>query len=175
MLDERTGTRRVLLGRIVGLHGVHGAVKLESFTEPRLAIFDYRAWLLERTPGRFEEITGASGRTQGKGIVAVLPGIGDRDAAAGLMGTRIYVSREALPEPEAGEFYQTDLEGMQVLNMAGEPLGRVSHLFDNGAHQVLVACDDAGRVRLIPFVADVYVKSVDPDAGCIKVDWDQAD
>ena len=41
--------RRVLLGRIVGVHGVHGAVKLESFAEPRNAIFDLHPWLLERT------------------------------------------------------------------------------------------------------------------------------
>ncbi|TAN03958.1 MAG: 16S rRNA processing protein RimM [Rhodanobacteraceae bacterium] len=175
MLDERTRTRRVLLGRIVGVHGVHGAVKLESFTEPRLAIFDYKPWLLEREPGRFEEIAGAKGHVQGKGIAATLPGSVDRDAAASLIGTRIWVPRAALPEPEPGEFYQTDLEGLQVANLAGDDLGRVSHLFDNGAHDVLVTRDKAGRERLIPYVVDVYVKSVDLDAGRILVDWNKDD
>lgn len=171
MNDER----RVLLGRIVGVHGVRGAVKLESFTEPRMAIFDYRPWLLERIPGRFEKIAEAQGHAQGKGMVAMLPGVTDRDAAATWIGARIWTLREALPEPGTGEFYQTDLEGLQVVNEAGEALGRVSHLFDNGAHDVLVTRDEAGRERLIPYVVDVYVKSVDLDAGCITVDWNKDD
>ncbi len=164
--------RRVLLGRIVGVHGVRGAVKLESYTEPRVAIFDYTPWLLEREAGRFDEIAEVSGHAQGKGIVATLAGIVDRDAAAGLMGVRIFVPRAALPEPESGEVYQTDLEGLQVVNMAGEDLGRVSHLFDNGAHDVLVTRDEAGRQHLVPYVIERFVKSVDLDAGCITVDWD---
>ncbi|MGH8190144.1 MAG: ribosome maturation factor RimM [Rhodanobacteraceae bacterium] len=171
MNDER----RVLLGRIVGVHGVHGAVKLESFTEPRLAIFDYKPWLLEREPGRFEEIAEAHGHAQGKGIVATLAGVGDRDRAAGLIGANVLVPRSALPEPEADEFYQMDLEGLQVVNEAGEDLGRVSHLIDNGAHAMLVTRDGAGRERLIPYVTDVCVKSVDLDAGCITVDWNKDD
>ena len=169
------GERRVLLGRIVGVHGVRGAVKLESFTEPRLAIFGYKPWLLEREPERSEEIAGAEGHAQGKGIVAVLPGVTDRDAAAKWIGARIWVPREALPELEPGEFYQTDLEGLQVVNEAGDDLGRVTHLFDNGAHDVLVTRDEAGRERLIPYVLDVYVKSVDLDAGRITVDWHKDD
>ena len=171
MNDER----HVLLGRIVGVHGVRGAVKLESFTEPRLTILDYKPWLLERTPGRLEEVGDIHGHAQGKGIVATLAGIDDRDAAAALIGARIWVSRETLPEPKAGEVYQTDLEGLQVVNGAGEDLGRVSHFFDNGAHAVLVTRNAAGRERLLPYVVDLYVKKVDLDAGCIMVDWDKDD
>lgn len=167
--------RRVLLGRIVGVHGVHGAVKLESFTEPRLAIFDYMPWLLEREPGAFEKITEAHGQAQGKGMVATLAGVGDRDAAATWIGARIWIPRDVLPEPEAGECYQTDLEGLKVLNVAGQLLGTVSHLFDNGAHDVLMVRDEAGREHLIPYVVDVYVKSVDLDAGSIVVDWSKDD
>ncbi|HET7932360.1 MAG TPA: ribosome maturation factor RimM [Rhodanobacteraceae bacterium] len=167
--------RPVLLGRIVGVHGVHGAVKLESFSEPRLAIFGYKPWLLERPSGAVEEIADAQGHAQGKGIVATLAGIADRDAAAALVGTKIFIPRAALPELEAGEYYQVDLEGLQVRNLADDDLGRVSHLFDNGAHDVLVTRDEAGRERLIPYVVDVYVKAVDLDAGCITVDWDKDD
>ena len=165
----------MLLGRIVGVHGVRGAVKLESFTEPRLAIFGYKPWLLERVPGHFEEIVEVQGHAQGKGIVATLQGVTDRDAAAGLVGADVFVSRDAMPEPADGECYQTDLEGLQVLNVAGESLGRVSHLFDNGAHDVLVTRDEAGRQWLIPYVVDRFVKSVDLDAGCITVDWQKDD
>lgn len=176
IFDEGTRSeRRVLLGRIVGVHGVQGAVKLESFTEPRLAIFDYRPWLLEREPGTFEKIADAHGHAQGKGIVASLAGVGDRDAAAAWIGARIWIPRDALPGTEAGEVYQTDLEGLQVLNTAGEFLGTVSHMFDNGAHDVMMVRDEAGRECLIPYVVDVYVKSVDLRARSIVVDWNKDD
>lgn len=174
-VEEGADTRRVLLGRIVGVHGVRGAVKLESFTEPRLAIFAYKPWLLERRPGCFEEIAEVQGHAQGKGIVATLAGIGDRDKAAALVGANVLIPRDAMPTPNAGEAYQADLEGLRVLNVAGETLGRVSYLFDNGAHAVLVTRDEAGRERLIPYVAARYVKSVDLDAGCITVDWNEED
>jgi 16S rRNA processing protein RimM len=170
MNDER----RVLLGRIVGVHGVHGAVKLESWTEPRLAIFGYSPWLLERQ-GKLEERADVRGHVQGKGLVAELPGIVDRDAAAALVGSEIWVARAALPALGPDEFYQTDLEGLQVVNVKGAALGRVSHLFGNGAHDVLVTRDEAGRQHLIPWVRGRYVKAVDLDARRITVDWDQDD
>lgn len=167
--------RRVLLGRIVGVHGVRGAVKLESFTEPRLAIFDYRPWQLARSDGTVRDVASPAGHAQGKGIVATLPGIDDRDAAASWIGADISVARAVLPAPEAGELYQTDLEGLHVVNGRGEDLGLVDHFFDNGAHAVLVTRDAAGNRRLIPWVPDAYVKSVDLDARRIVVDWNKDD
>lgn len=164
--------RRVLLGRIVGIHGLRGEVKLESWTEPRLRILDYRPWLLETAPGELKEIDRVRGHAQGKGVVASLPGVADRDAAAALVGANIFVPRAALPELQ-GEFYQEDLAGLAVVNLAGVSLGKVSHLFDTGANLVLVTRDGNGRERLIPYVPDVYVQAVDLDAGRIMVDWDE--
>lgn len=171
--EEARSGRRVLLGRIVGLYGVRGEVKIESFTEPRLRIFDYLPWLLERAPGVVEEITEVQGRAQGKGVIAALSGIDDRDAAAALIGAQIHVPRAMLPVPGDGEFYQSDLEGLDVVNMQGVSLGRVSHLFETGAHLVLVTREDNGHEHLIPFVPEVYVKAVDLDAKRIAVDWDE--
>lgn len=166
------GTRRVLLGRIVGVYGVRGEVKIESFTEPRLRIFDYQPWLLERPSGDVEEIRDVRGRAQGKGVVAAVPDIGDRDRAASLIGTNIFVARAALPPAAAGEVYQGDLEGLDVVNLAGDSLGKASHLFETGANPVLVTRQEDGREHLIPYVPEMYVQSVDLDARRIVVDWD---
>jgi len=108
---KETVDRLLLVGRIVGLHGVTGEVKLESFTEPRLQIFRYQPWLLKQ--GAVErEIRGGRGRAQGKGIVAKLPDVDDRDAAAGWVGAEVWISRSLLPKAKAGEYYWADLEGL---------------------------------------------------------------
>ncbi|HEX6612284.1 MAG TPA: ribosome maturation factor RimM [Rhodanobacteraceae bacterium] len=171
--EEARSARRVLLGRIVGVHGVRGEVKIESFTEPRLRIFDYQPWMLERQSGEVEEVRDVRGRAQGKGVVAAIQGIGDRDRAGSLIGTNIFVARAALPPAAEGEVYQSDLEGLEVVNLAGVSFGKVSHLFETGANPVLVARQENGREHLIPYVPEVYVHSVDLDAGRITVDWDE--
>src|SRR5690606_22627142 len=117
--------RRVLLGRIVGVSGVQGWVKLESWTDPRTRIFDYRPWTLVRD-GREQVLTPLDGRAQGKGIVARLPGVEDRDQALAMVGSEIHVPRSALPPTAPGEYYWSDLEGLEVLTLDGTPLGRVA-------------------------------------------------
>lgn len=162
--------RRVLVGRIVGVSGTNGAVKLESWTNPRMQIFRYQPWIL-KSAGSERELRGCRGREQGKGMVATLPGVGDRDQAAALIGAEIWVLRSAMPASKPGEYYWTDLEGMDVATVEGVSLGRVSHLFATGANDVVVVRDDE-RERMIPFVLEQYVKQVDLDARRIVVDWD---
>lgn len=161
--------RRVLVGRIVGVSGVQGWVKLESWTDPRTGIFDYRPWILVRD-GRERELVPADGRAQGKGIVARLPGVEDRDQAMALVGSEILVPRAALPPPAPGEFYWADLEGLEVHTVDGRPLGRVSHLFATGANDVVVVRGE--RERLLPFLRPDVVREIDLAAGRMVVDWD---
>ena len=162
--------RRILLGRVVGAFGVRGQVKIESWTEPREAIFRYQPWTLRDPQGGERELQGARGRETGKHLVANFPGIEDRDAVEAMRGTEIFVPRSALPSPRPGEFYWVDLEGLRVRNVDGADYGTVSHLFSTGANDVLVVRGE--RERLIPFVEPDFIKSVDFEAGCITVDWD---
>ncbi len=163
--------RRVLVGRIVGLYGVQGWLKIESWTEPRLRIFDYQPWLLGAAPGTTTQVAGVKGRNQGKGIVAYLPGVDDREQAAALIGQDIHIARELLPAPAAGEYYWADMEGLDVFTTDGIALGRVSHLFATGANDVVVV-RDGERERLIPFVQGAVVQLVDLAARRMVVDWE---
>ena len=159
----------VILGRIVGLFGVRGWLKVHSYTEPRQALLDYRDWLLcrEGAWGRFEVV---EGRQHGKGIVARLQGIEDRDAAAELLGSDIGVDRDTLPEAEEGHYYWADLEGLTVLHKDGTELGKVAYLLATGANDVLVV--DGTVERLIPFVPGTVILDVDLADGVIRVDWE---
>ena len=88
-----------------------------------------------------------------------------------LMGSEIGIRRDQLPAPEPGEYYWSDLQGLEVVTEKGESLGRVDHLIETGANDVLVVKGD--RERLIPFVMQQVVTRVDLDAGTIQVDWDK--
>ncbi|HET6633107.1 MAG TPA: ribosome maturation factor RimM [Rhodanobacteraceae bacterium] len=172
MSAAETPTRWVPVGRIVGLHGVRGALRLESWTQPRRRIFDYRPWRLGTANGATAEFDGATGQTHGKGLLALLPGVEDRDQAQAWLGAEVAVPRSVLPPAGEGEYYWADLEGLEVVTLEGTGLGRVSHLVATGANDVMVVRDGHGRERLLPFVLDHTVREVDLQAGRIVVDWD---
>jgi 16S rRNA processing protein RimM len=159
----------VRLGRIVGLFGVRGWVKVHSDARPREAILGYNPWLLE-LDGRWREYRLAEGRVHGPGIVARFEGCTDRNAAQMLVGASVAVRREQLPPAEPGEYYWSDLEGLRVVNLQGENLGVVDHLVETGANDVMVVAGE--RERLIPFTRNA-VREVDLKAQIIRVDWDR--
>lgn len=115
-------------------------------------------------------------KAHGKGWVARLEGVEDRNAAEALRGLEIVVDRSLLPEPGEGQYYWTDLAGLLVENQDGRVLGRIDHLLETGSADVMVIVSDAasgGRQErcLIPFVMGQTVTEVDLDAGRLLVDW----
>jgi len=159
----------IVLGRISGVFGVKGWVKVFSYTEPREAVLGYASWLLGQD-GQWQSATVAEGQRHGKGVVARIDGFEDRDQAATLVGTQIGVPRNELPETQDGHYYWSDLEGLMVVRSDGSELGEVAYLLETGAHDVMVIKGDTER--LVPFVKDEIVVDVDLAAGVITVDWD---
>jgi len=159
----------VQIGEITGVYGVHGWVRVRSYTKPVERILDYGPWHL-RHGGCVEVQPVAEGGLRGKGLIARLAGIGDRDEAARLTGAEILAERSRFAAPEPGTFYWADLVGLRVRTTDGQALGIVDHLLETGANDVLVVTGD--RRRLIPFVVDDVVQSVDLEGSLIVVDWD---
>jgi 16S rRNA processing protein RimM len=167
--DPALPADRVILGRIVGVHGVKGWVKLESETRPREAIFEYGPWDLGTARGwHSRKVLG--GRPSGSGLTAQLEGIEDRDQARELIGASIAIPRDRLPPPEPGSYYWADLQGCKVVNRQDIDLGTVSHLIETGANDVLVV--NNGHERLIPYIESVVLE-VDLARHVIHVDWDE--
>ena len=105
-----------------------------------------------------------------KGIIARFEGCDDRDAALKMGKQDIAIRREQLPEPEKGEYYWIDLQGLEVKTLENVLLGTVDHIEATGANDVLVVKGE--RERLIPYVLDHVVHEVNIEAGFIRVDWD---
>ncbi len=159
----------VPVGRISGLYGVRGWVKIYSYTEPRENILKYNPWLLNLAGG-WTPVELLEGKRHGKGVIARLAGCEDRDAAARWLNTELAIRRDQLPETAPGEFYWNDLIGLKVITTGGIELGVVKDLMETGANDVLVV--DGEVERLIPYVPDDVVVDVDLEAGELRVDWD---
>lgn len=161
--------RRILIARMSGAFGVSGEIKCQSFADPPTQLLKYKP-LIMVFQGQEKTIEQLKGRSTAKGLVIRLDDINDRDAAQALYGAELWVNRSQLPKAKAGEYYWVDLEGLRVRNREGIEFGTVSHLFETPANPVLVVSGE--RERLIPFLLERFVDSVDIEAGVITVDWD---
>lgn len=157
----------ICVGYILGAQGVKGWVRVFSRTSPRENIVNYSPWLLERDGGLQEK--SITGRLQGRHVLARLDGVEDRNEAEALTGCRLFISSQQLPRLEAGEYYWSDLIGMQVETLQAEPLGVVDSMMETGADDVMVLKGE--RERLIPFVMPEIVTEVDLANRRLVVDW----
>lgn len=160
---------RVILGRINGLYGIRGWVKVFSYTNPKTNILHYAPWQVH-DQNDWHPLTLCGGQAHGKGIIAQLTGYETRDQAAQLLGAEIAIERQQLPDLQAEEYYWTDLIGLQVINQDNIHLGQVAHLFATAANDVLVV--NGERERLIPFLLDRTILEIDLTQRCLRVDWD---
>ena len=168
----------VNIGRISAVFGVKGWVKIHSYTEPTENVLIYNPWWLKTAHGvKSVEIDEA--RPHGKGFVAHIKGVDDRDQAVLYTGVDIAVESSQLPNLDEGDYYWRDLQGLAVVTEfegSEQRLGRVARLLETGANDVLVVVADEQsidqRERLIPYLPGQFVKSVDLAAGEIRVDWD---
>lgn len=163
--------RKVAVGRISGLFGVRGWVKVYSYTDPRENVVSYSPWHLVHD-GQSRQVRVLAGRAHGDSVVASIEGVQDRDAAAALIGSEIEVDRAVFGKAARQQFYWADLQGMRVQTLTGEVLGTVDHLFETGANDVMVVVGE-GR-HLVPFLYGRVVAGVDADQRVITVDWDPA-
>ncbi len=159
----------ITLGKISGVFGVKGWVKVFSYTEKRGGILDYDPWFLH-VGGEWRAYSLKAGQLQGKGVIASLEGIEQREQAQSLQGCEIAVPRGQLQELRQDEYYWTDLEGMDVVTVAGAGLGKVDSLFETGSNDVLVVKGD--RERLIPWIMGDVIRSVSLEDSRILVEWD---
>jgi len=167
MSDAQAEDRWVVLGKIGGAFGVQGWVRITSYTDPPDNILEYDHWHLRRA-GQWEVVEVEDGRMTAKGVQAKLAGIDSPEEARLQVGIEIAVLRSELPATAPGEYYWSDLEGLEALTPSGELLGRVDHFRNTPGGAIAVI--RGAKEHWIPFVKDRIVK-VDLDAGRIVFDW----
>lgn len=172
--------RWVELGRIGAPFGLAGWVHVSSFTAPPEALLEYREWGLRPEGGERRRRGLIEGRLQGERLVVRLEGIENRDSAALLTGAWVEVERAELPPTGDREYYCADLIGLEVENLDGVRLGRVTHFMDAPAGALMVVADlegvatgprGAGRREHWVLADPAHLRRVDLAAGRILVDW----
>src|ERR1700748_3722489 len=119
------------LGRVGAPWGVKGWVHIDSYTDPSDGILEYGQWTLRLGSGERIKRRVAEGHPHSDRLVARLEGIEDRDRAAALTGAVIEVDRAELPPTGEREYYQADLIGLPVRNLAGVRLGMLDYFVES--------------------------------------------
>ena len=170
--DIKHDDENIIIGKISGVYGVKGWVKVYSYTDPREAISQYSPWYLKQQ-GSWKPVIIESCKPQAKTVIAKIEGCEDRDAAMLLSGTEVAIKSEQLESLEEGKYYWRELIGLQVRNQTGFDFGTVKNLMETGSNDVLVVKSVDGRETLIPWTMDMAILSVDLVKGEILVDWDK--
>ena len=169
-----TSQSPVVVAKVSTVYGVKGWVKIHSFTDPIENFLGFSDYQL-RKKGRWQKIELDECRRHGKGIVAHIKGVDDRELAREYCGLELGVSAEQLPDLAEDEFYWHQLIGLKVF-ASEQLLGLVDHMIETGANDVMVVrrCEGSldDRERLIPYLPGDFVQSVDLQSGVITVDWD---
>lgn len=159
---------RLCIAVITGAHGVHGNLRLKTFSQDPLAILKYKTVCTES--GDVHKIKNARVH-KGETIIIKFEEITDRNLAEAMQGTKLYIQRSELPDLEEEEFYHADLIGLKVRSLEGEFLGTVAALYNFGAGDLLeIMLDKTSKLFIVPFtkacVPEVNVKEkfvlVDP-------------
>ena len=160
------GTPRdqVLVGVIVGAHGIKGEVKLKSFTSEPMSIGRYGP--LQSSSGQKFEITKLKAAKDD--FIASLKGVGDRNEAEALKGAELFVARQKLPKLKTNETYAHDLMGLDVVLENGSKLGKLVGMPNYGAGDLLeVAVDGTAKQFSFPSPMPLCRRMISATAGSL--------
>lgn len=146
----------IVVGAIIGAHGVRGDVRVKSFTADPAAVFDYAPFLDEDGKPLIDPVRARPAKDH----FIVTPNTPrQKEAWDGLKSTKLYVPRARLPETEEDEFYIDDLVGLDVFAGGDEKIGQVKAVLNHGAGDLIeIERRTRGKPVLVPFtLADVPI------------------
>lgn len=168
----------IVVGKIVALHGLQGAVKLKSFTENPLTLFSFSHLLTAEGEPPLKIKKHKPDKEKGT-YIAMVEGVTSRTHAEVLHGKLLHVSKEMLPSLDEDEetFYYTDLVGLEVRGLDGRAVGAVYAVHHVGESDVLEIIPQGGEKKtsfLIPFTRS-FVPEVNLSEKFVVLDaWEAA-
>jgi 16S rRNA processing protein RimM len=150
----------IQLGKIVGAHGIRGALRVYSYAESVENLVSQPQIIL-RDPEGLEVVYDLMDCRPYKKIVRMsLKNVDTRNQAEALVGCGVFIPKKALPPLEEDTFYWHDLIGMAVVSREGEALGHISEIMATGANDVyVIRTTDGGTAKeiLVPAIGSVVL------------------
>lgn len=166
-IDSYCPETHVLIGEVIKAQGLRGELKIYCYSGQPENLRNYSKLALAGKKGTISpELVLEGVRAQGSSAIVQLKTISDRSQAEQYVGYKVLVAKEDLPAPQQGEFYWLDFQGKNAVLADGNKLGKITQLFSNGAHDVLVISD--GQSEYLVPVIDGIVKSVTKDTVMIE-------
>ena len=157
------------IGRVTGVHGLNGNLKVWSFAESIDTFCPGKIVLLkseEALESMGKPYTILKALAHKKGILLTLSGIDNRNLAEELVGKEILIDRDQLPEPTEDTWYWQDLLGLDVFDHQKGFIGKITDIFPTGANDMLVVMDKT-RETLVPMHKH-FVESIDIEKNAVK-------
>lgn len=151
-----TDNAKILVGKIVAAQGIRGDVRVQTFTASPLDFKSIKIICDKFSANDFKFVRLLNPTSSV--IVAHINGINDRTAAEKLRGTELFISRDTLPEPEKGEYYQADLIGFTVVRN-GDKIGTVTGFQNFGAGDI-IELENGDMVSFIGANVDMQMKTI---------------
>jgi 16S rRNA processing protein RimM len=170
MSSSATSQRLVLMGAVLGAHGIKGEVKVKSFAAKPADIAEYGPLTDTKHKRSFTlAIVGAGDAAKGV-LIGRIAGIADRNAAEALKGVELFVDRDRLPAPkDPEEYYLADLIGLAAFDGKGVKLGEIVSVDNYGAGDLLLVVPENGEGFVVPFTK-AFVPTVDVKGGRVVLD-----
>lgn len=177
--SEAASDERVIIGKIVGVHGVNGTILLLPLTDHPERFFKMKKLILERAGMPSQTVTVKKIKPyEGKDTFFVqLSGVDDRTVAESFKGSLVTVSKEERAELSEDEYWIDDIVGMKVIDdLTGAELGVLEEVLRTGSNDVYLIRTNEGQIRPIPALGEA-IKKVDTESGQMRVDvpeglWD---
>ena len=158
----------VCMGRVGASYGLAGWNHIHALGEDPQALLAYKRWFLRQGHGSYHDAKLESVRAHGGKLIAKFQGTQDKEQASLHAGLWIGIAREDFPSLPEGQYYWSDLLGMDVYDK-GQKLGSVASMYQVGTSDVMVV---QGEVEYqIPFVQPTFVVQVALQEARIEVDW----
>jgi len=160
------------IGKIVGVHGLKGVLKVFSYAESIARYTPGMSLHLKDFRGKRFILKIVWAKPHSKTILLSLEGIRNRDQAEELVGSELFMEKAELEVLEEGTYYWTDLMGLSVYSLAGDYLGEVSAIVQTGSNDVYVVKRRNGTTEievLIPALTSV-VREIDLAQRIMRVD-----
>ncbi len=161
----------VIMAKLGAPYGILGWIKVYPNTEELESLIDYTSWFVGQ-PNRWQSYAVEDCKVHNNALLVKLSGFSSPEAVACLTNQQVAIKREQLPDLEEDEgYYWADLEGLTVVSLANQVLGKVAYLYEAGASDILVVRQDKTEQH-IPFIEDEVVKEVSLEEQRIVVDWE---